>query len=160
MSEILMTKEGLEAKKEELRRLKEEERPALRAQLQEARAQGDLSENADYDAAKKAQGELESKIAELEVIIANAKIIQTGEKQVSDASKLTVKVGCTVKLLNLNTNVISEYRIVGTKEANPAEGKISNECALAVAIEKHKIGDERVVHCNKPYTVRILDIKN
>lgn len=150
---ILLTKEKLEEIKKELERLIHEERPKVLAAIQEAREQGDLSENADYDAAKNRQGELEAKIKELEHTINFAEIID--EKVKVDK----VKVGTTVKILDLSDNKIYEYSIVGEVDADPDKNMISNTSPLACAILGHKVDEEvEIKGIEKPYKVKILKI--
>src|SRR5690554_753823 len=104
---VFLTKEGLEKLQEDLRHLKEVERIQVVQELKEARAQGDLSENADYDAARTRQAQIESKIKEIEYMIANAQIIN--EK---NGSTKMVRLGSTVEIEDLSTNEIAEYTIV------------------------------------------------
>jgi transcription elongation factor GreA len=135
MSKIhYLTAEGLEKLKAEHQQLVSVERPAISRQIAEARDKGDLSENAEYDAAKEAQGLLELKIAKLEEMLAGARII--------DESKINtthVQILNKVKLKNLNTNTIVEYTLVGETEANLREGKL----AAATPIGKALIGKEK-----------------
>ena len=149
---IILTQEGLKKFEEELYFLKNVERVKNVEEIKEAKAQGDLSENADYDAARNRQAEIESRIKHLENLIENATIIET------EASGDEVRVGCTVKLLSLDENEEDTYTIVGSAEADPINGKISNECLLAQAILGHKVNDEVVVKCEKPYSVRIIEV--
>lgn len=149
MEKIYVTKEGLESLKAELRFLIDVERPQVLQEIKEARAQGDLSENADYDAARDKQAIIEAKITELTEKIENAQIISnTGASNV-------VKIGCYVVLKLSFNNKEEEYHIVGSTEVNPKENKISNECALAKAIMGHKTGDVVNVKATKPYDVEI-----
>ena len=150
--EIFMTESGLEEIKKELDYLKLEKRPEVITALQEARALGDLSENADYDAARNEQAQVEAKIKELEVLIENAKII---EKVRTDI----VQIGTKVKIEYVEDKDIDEYTIVGSKEADPFSNKISNESPIAKAIIGKKIGD--VVSVDSPngkYDVKIIEI--
>lgn len=150
--EIFMTESGLEEIKKELDYLKLEKRPEVITALQEARALGDLSENAEYDAARNEQAQVEAKIKELEVLIENAKII---EKVRTDI----VQIGTKVKIEYVEDKDIDEYTIVGSKEADPFSNKISNESPIAKAIIGKKIGD--VVSVDSPngkYDVKIIEI--
>lgn len=150
--EVFMTKSGLEEIKKELDYLKLEKRPEVITALQEARALGDLSENAEYDAARNEQAQVEAKIKELEVLIENAKII---EKVRTDI----VQIGTKVKIEYVEDKDIDEYTIVGSKEADPFSNKISNESPIAKAIIGKKIGD--VVSVDSPngkYDVKIIEI--
>ena len=135
MEKIYVTKEGLESLKAELRFLIDVERPQVLQEIKEARAQGDLSENADYDAARDKQAIIEAKITELTEKIENAQIItNTGASNV-------VKIGCYVGLKFSFNNQEQEYHIVGSTEANPMKNMISNESPLGAAILGHKVGD-------------------
>ena len=150
MEKIYVTKEGYESLKAELRHLIDVELPQVLLEVKEARAQGDLSENADYDAARDKQSAIQNKIYELTEKIENAQIITaTGSSNV-------VKIGCFVVLKFSNNLPETEYHIVGTTEVNPKENKISNECALAKAIMGHKVGDIVNIKVAKPYDVEIV----
>ena len=132
---IILTEEGLKKFEEELSHLKNVERIKVTEEIKEAKAQGDLSENADYDAARNKQAEIEGRIQYLENLILNAVIIK------GEGSTEYVSVGCTVELLSLDENVTDTYTIVGSAEADPINGKISNECLLAQAILGHKVDE-------------------
>lgn len=138
-----LTSEGLEKLKAEYQHMVAVERPSISRQIAEARDKGDLSENAEYDAAKEAQGLLELKISKLESLIANARII--------DESKIDtehVQILNKVKLKNLNNGSIVEYTLVGETEANLREGKL----AAATPIGKALIGKKKgaIVEVNVP----------
>ena len=148
---IELTKEGEAKLTKELRHLIDIDRPEVLDQLAAARAQGDLSENADYDAARNKQAEVEARIKEIENILANAKIID--EKK--QASKL-VALGSTVEIKDLSDNTKATYTIVGTVEANPTKGLISNVSPLGKAIVGKKVGDICVVRVAREYKVEIL----
>ena len=150
MDKIYVTKEGYESLKAELRYLIDVERPQVLQEIKEARAQGDLSENADYDAARDKQAVIEAKITELTEKIENAQIIAT------TGSSNVVKIGCYVVLKFSNNLPEAEYHIVGSTEVNPKENKISNECALAKAIMGSKTGDVVSVKAARPYDVEIV----
>ena len=150
---VLLTQEGYDKYKEELDYLVNVARPQVTKEIGEAAALGDKSENADYDAARAKQGEIEARIAQLQYSINHAEIIH------NSGSKNIVTVGSTVELLSLDENVSDTYTIVGTAEADPMNGKISNECLLAQAILGHKINEEVLVKVNTPYSVRIVSIK-
>ena len=126
------TEEGLNKLKNELNDMKTRGRTAIAAQIAEARDKGDLSENAEYDAAREEQGLVESRIAEIEEILMNAEIIKGGSKgKVSLGSVVELKMGKkTVK-----------YTVVGPVEADPLEGKISNESPIGTALFGKKVGD-------------------
>ena len=149
MDKIYVTKEGYESLKAELRYLIDVERPQVLQEIKEARAQGDLSENADYDAARDKQAIIEAKITELTEKIENAQIIAT------TGNSNVVKIGCYVVLKFSNGLPEAEYHIVGSTEVNPKENKISNECALAKAIMGSKTGDVVTVKATRPYEVEI-----
>ena len=151
---VFLTDEGFLELETELNELKNVRRPAVIKSLKEARALGDLSENADYDAARAEQAQVEGRIQELERIMENAVII---EKRTTDS----VSLGTTVKIKYIDDedDEIEEYRIVGSKEADPSDNKISNESPLAVAIMNAKAGEVRTVESpNGSYEVEILEI--
>lgn len=148
---IELTKEGEAKLNKELRHLIDIDRPEVLEQLAAARAQGDLSENADYDAARNKQAEVEARIKEIENILANAKIIDEKTK----VSKL-VALGSTVEIKDLSDNSKATYTIVGTVEANPTKGLISNVSPLGKAIIGKKVGDVCVVRVAREYKVEIL----
>ena len=137
MSKIhYLTSEGLEKLKADHQHLVSVERPAISKQIAEARDKGDLSENAEYDAAKEAQGLLELKISKLEEMIANARII--------DESRINtehIQIMNKVKLLNLNINTSVEYTLVGETEANLREGKLAAATPIGKALIGKKKGD-------------------
>ena len=147
---ILLTKEGLEERKRELESLYTNDRNEVALEIKAAREQGDLSENADYDAARDKQAVIEAKITELTEMIENAQIIAT------TGSSNIVKIGCYVVLKFSNNLPEAEYHIVGSTEVNPKENKISNECALAKAIMGAKTGDVVSVKALRPYDVEIV----
>lgn len=149
---IYLTSEGFLEIEEELNNLREVKRPAIIKALKDARALGDLSENADYDAARNEQAQIEGRIVELEKILEIAELI---EKKDTDS----VGLGTTVKIKYVEDNDVEEYRIVGSKEADPSEDKISNESPLAKAIMGAKAGEVRSVESpNGKYDVEILEI--
>ena len=149
---VYLTEEGLIEIEEELAHLKDVRRPEIIKALKDARALGDLSENADYDAARDEQAQIEGRILELEKLLENAQII---EKVNTDV----VGLGVTVKINYIDDEEIEEYRIVGSKEADPSNNKISNESPLAKAIMNRKKGDICSVESpNGKYDVEIVDI--
>ncbi len=153
VNKIELTKEGAEKLEKELRHLIDIDRPACIEALQAARAQGDLSENADYDAARTKQAEIEGRIKEIENILANVKII-------SEKSKAKgVFLGSTVTIKDLTDNSTASYTIVGTVEANPLKGLISNVSPLGKALVDKNVGDIVSVHAMKEYKVEILKIE-
>lgn len=155
VNKIELTKEGEEKLNKEYRHLIDIDRPEVIEQLTVARAQGDLSENADYDAARNRQAEIEARIKEIENILANAKIIDGSSK-----SGKVVSLGSTVEVKDLSDNTISTYTIVGTVEANPIKGLISNVSPLGHAIVGKRVGDECVVRVAQEYKVQILKIES
>ena len=149
---IYLTEEGLLEIEEELAHLKDVRRPEVIKALKDARALGDLSENADYDAARDEQAQIEGRILELEKIIEKAEII---EKRNTDV----VGLGVTVKINYIDDEEVEEYRIVASKEADPSNNKISNESPLAKAIMNRKKGEICSVESpNGKYNVEIVDI--
>ena len=151
--EIFLTKEGLNELQEELKDLKENKRPEVINQIKEARAQGDLSENAEYHAAKDKQGQIEARIKEIEYLIDNATLI-------SNTKSSTIKVGSTVEIEYVDDNETDTYKIVGSTEADPFENKISNESPIAVAIIGKKVGDTVSIESpNGNYDIKIISIK-
>ena len=151
---IFLTKEGYQEVREELDYLVNVARPENINAIKEARALGDLSENADYDAARNDQAELEAKIKKLQAIIDNVTIIE-------EISTDVVGVGNTVKIAYADDEEdIDQYKIVGSQEADPFESKISNESPIAQALMGHKVGD--VVSVNSPngnYEIKVIEIK-
>ncbi len=149
---INMTADGLEKLKTELDRLKSEERPKVLEALKDARALGDLSENAEYDAAREEQGLIESKIKEIEAIIEKANVV-------TKVNTDTVNIGVSVKLKYLEDGEIDTFDIVGSVEADPFENKISDESPIAQAVMNKKVKD--VVTVKSPsgdYDVEIIEI--
>lgn len=139
--QILLTYEGVKKLEKELEHLKTFRRADVAEKLKEARAQGDLSENAEYDAAKEEQAEIETRIAEIEKMFRNVVIIDHDD----DADVDVIKPGCTVLLYDKGYDEEVEYMIVGSTEADPAQGKISNESLVGAALLNHKVGDEVTV---------------
>lgn len=150
--EIILTPEGYLELETELNNLKNVVRPRVIKDLKDARAQGDLSENADYDAARDEQAQIEARIKELEFKLEHSKIAQ------KDAAGC-VSVGNTVVIL-YDDGEEDEYQIVGSMEADPFENKISNESPIGVAVIGHKKGEEvEVSSPNGSYTVTIKDVR-
>lgn len=133
----ILTYTGLKELEEELQHLKVVKRKEIAEKIKEARAQGDLSENAEYDAAKDEQSDMEKRIEEIEKILKNAEVIDEDEV---DLNKISI--GCTVTLKDLDFEEEVTYRIVGSTEADILKGKISNECPVGVALLGRKIGDK------------------
>jgi transcription elongation factor GreA len=133
---VYVTQETFDKMREELQRMKSHDRPAASRAIGEAREKGDLKENAEYDAAKEAQGMLESKIKQLEVAISNAKIVDTST---IDTSKVTILTKVTIT--NLATKKSVTYQLVGEKEADLKAGKISASSPIGKGLIGKKIGD-------------------
>ena len=152
-NKVYLTNEGFLEIEEELNNLKEVKRPEVIKALKDARALGDLSENADYDAARNEQAKVEGRIQELEKLLEVAELI---EKRDTDK----VGLGTTVKIMyDEDEDDVEEYRIVGSKEADPSNNKISNESPLARAIMNAKVGDICTVESpNGNYNVKVLEI--
>ena len=149
---VYLTQEGYEELKQELDDLINIKRPANIKAIKEARALGDLSENAEYDAARNEQAELEGRIQKLEQILENVSIIEN-----IDNGK--VSIGNTVEIKYVDDGESDEYQIVGSQEANPFESKISNESPIAKALLGKKVGD--IVDVESPngiYQVEITSI--
>ena len=153
MAIVYMTEEGYKKMMEEINYLESVKRPEISRQIAEARDKGDLSENAEYDAAKEAQGLLEMKISQLKDKVANARII--------DDSKLnthTVQILNRVKIKNTKNNMMMEYTIVTESEANLKEGKISSSTPIAQGLLGKKIGD--IVEIKVPSGTMTFEIVN
>ena len=152
MSDIVyLTKEGYENLKKEIEHLQKVQRPAISAQIAEARDKGDLSENAEYDAAKEAQGLLEAKIAKLNEMFANARVIDESKLDITKVNLLS-----KVKVKNLNANREMEYMIVSEKEADMKLGKISSKSAIGAGLIGKAKGD--VVEISVPAGTVKLEI--
>ena len=150
---VYLTQEGLDELKKELDELIQVKRPENVQAIKEARALGDLSENAEYDAARNEQAQIEARIKQLEKMLENVSIIE-------DVGTDKVRIGNTVSIKYVEDDEEDEYKIVGSQEADPFESKISNESPIAQALFDHKIGD--VVTVNSPngsYEVAIINIK-
>ena len=152
-SKIYVTEEGLQKLKDEYNNLVHVVREEVKSELAEARSLGDLSENADWDAARDKQAQVESRIAELEGMLDHYELIDTKK-----GSKRIVHIGSTVKIEFLDTKEEAEYTIVGSTEADPLNGRLSNETPLAQAILDSRVGDTRTVDVAVPYDVIIIDI--
>ena len=151
--EIFLTKEGLSELQAELDDLKQNVRPEVIGQIKEARAQGDLSENAEYHAARDRQGQVEARIKELEYLIDNATIIE-------DTKSNVVQVGSTVEIKYIADNETETYYIVGSTEADPFENKISNESPIAKGIMGKKKGTIVTIESpNGNYDIEIVSLK-
>ena len=132
----ILTYEGLKKLEDELENLKVVRRKEVSQKIKEARERGDLSENAEYDAAKDEQRDIEARIEELEKILKNAEVVVEEE---ADLDK--VSIGCSVKILDCEFEEELEYKIVGSTEANSLKGKISNESPVGKALLGKQVGD-------------------
>ncbi len=137
MQKAPMTAEGFAQLEDELKRLKTEERPAIRIALEEARAHGDISENAEYHAAKERQAFVESRVAELEDTISRAQVIDA-----SQLSGKTVMFGATVTLIDEDTEAKVKFQIVGENEGDVKKHRLSISSPLARALIGKEVGDE------------------
>ena len=150
-NKFVMTAEGFLQIETELNELKTVRRPEVIQALKDARAQGDLSENADYDAARNEQAIIEAKIKELEYKLEHAEIIDNSDKSI-------VNLGSMVTI-SYDDGEEESYKIVGSMEADPFDNKISNESPLGIALLKHKTGD--TVTVSSPtggYDIKIVNI--
>lgn len=152
--EFFLTSEGYLELETELNYLKTDKRKEVLNSLKEARALGDLSENAEYDSAREEQGKLEARIKEVEYILEHATIIEDGATE-----KDKVTIGSTVSLQYDGDDEVEEYRIVGSQEADPFNNKISNESPIAMAILGKKVGEMAEVESpNGTYKVKIVKV--
>ena len=132
----ILTYQGLQKLEDELQNLKVVRRKEVAQKIKEAREQGDLSENAEYDAAKDEQRDIEARIEQIEKILKNAEVVV--EEEV-DLDKISV--GCRVKILDMEYDEELDYKIVGSTEANSLKGKISNESPVGKALLGAKVGE-------------------
>ena len=149
--DVILTREGLEQLEQELENLRTVKRTEVKERLKEAIALGDLSENSEYDDAKNEQAFMEGRILELEKMIRNAKIIEDGQMQEG-----TITVGSLVTVKDIEFDEITEYRLVGTVEADPMNNRISNESPVGRALLGHKAGD--IIDVEVPAGVIQLEI--
>jgi len=150
---VYLTEEGLEELKSELDNLINVRRPENIQAIKEARSLGDLSENAEYDAARNEQAQIEARIKQLEKMLENVSII-------AEVSKDKVGIGNTVSIKYVDDEEEDQYKIVGSQEADPFESKISNESPIAKALFDHKVGDIVTVESpNGSYEIEITEIK-
>lgn len=155
LKEVILTPEGYEKLKEEIDLLSNEKRREVADRIRVAREFGDISENAEYDDAKNEQAMLEHKIAQLEERLANARVIETDDVDLS-----VVSIGAKVRLRDVDAKETFEYVIVGSAEANPEESKLSNESPVGKAIIGKKKGETvEVVAPRGSLKYKILDIK-
>lgn len=140
MREIPLTKEGFEKLRAELENLRTVRRKEISEKIKVALSFGDLSENSEYDEAKNEQALVEARIVEIENMLKNVKIIDQ-----SDLNTNMVLIGNTVKVKNLDSDEVCEYKIVGTNESNPREGLISNDSPVGNGLLGHEIGETVIV---------------
>ena len=151
---VLVTQEGLDELNREYENLIHVVRQEVIEELKAARAQGDLSENADYDAARDKQARVEAKIRDLEVMLKNIELIDDKK-----GGARVVKLGSTVTIRDLELDEEETFTIVGSVEADPLNGKLSNVTPLAMAILDKKINSVVTVNVDEPYDVQIISIK-
>lgn len=132
----ILTYEGLRRLEDELHDLKVNQRKEVAQKIKEAREQGDLSENAEYDSAKDEQRDIEARIEEIEKILKNAEVVVEDEVDVN-----VINIGCKITILDMEFNEELEYKLVGSTEANSLRGKISNESPLGKELIGKKVGD-------------------
>lgn len=142
LSRFKMSQERLDALKDELYYLETVREKEVAEQIKEARSFGDLSENSEYDEAKTEQGKLYSRIAEIKVLIDNAEIVDNIDH---DAPKDTVTLGSIVKVRDIEDDYEETYEIVGSQEANPSEGRISDDSPVGRALRGHRAGEQVTV---------------
>jgi len=151
---VYLTEEGIKELKDELDELVNVKRPMNIKSIKEARALGDLSENADYDAARNEQAEIEGRIKKIEYMLEHAEVIEKADND-------SVSLGSTVGIKYVDDeDDTDEYQIVGSQEADPFASKISNESPIAKALFNHKVGDVVTVESpNGSYQIEITEIK-
>lgn len=151
----ILTYEGLKQLEDELQELKVNKRKEVAQKIKEAREQGDLSENAEYDAAKDEQRDIEARIEEIDKILKNAEVVVEDEVDVD-----TINIGCLVRILDMEFDDELEYKIVGSTEANSLKGKISNESPVGKALIGGKKGDVIEVEINgNVFQYKVLEIQ-
>lgn len=133
---IVLTREGLKNLEAEIEDLKVNKRKEVAAKIKEAREQGDLSENAEYDAAKEEQAKIEARIEEIEKMLKNVEVFDD-----SDVDESKVGIGCTVTIKDIEFEDVIEYKLVGSTEADSLSGKISNESPVGIALVGKSVGD-------------------
>ncbi len=155
VKEVLLTPEGLQKLKDEIQYLTGEKRREVAERIKHAREFGDISENSEYDDAKNEQAMLEQRIAQLEERLASARVIER-----EDVPAGVVDVGTRVRLKDVDANQTIEYVIVGSAEANPAQGKLSNESPVGKAIIGRKKGETVEVAAPRgSLKYKIIDVK-
>lgn len=159
LSRFKMSQERLDALKDELYYLETVREKEVAEQIKEARSFGDLSENSEYDEAKTEQGKLYSRIAEIKVLIDNAEIVDNIDH---DAPKDTVTLGSIVKVRDIEDDYEETYEIVGSQEANPREGRISDDSPVGRALRGHRAGEQVTVEApagNLKFEIVSVEIK-
>lgn len=159
LSRFKMSQERLDALKDELYYLETVREKEVAEQIKEARSFGDLSENSEYDEAKTEQGKLYSRIAEIKVLIDNAEIVDNIDH---DAPKDTVTLGSIVKVRDIEDDYEETYEIVGSQEANPREGRISDDSPVGRALRGHRAGEQVTVEApagNLKFEIVIVENK-
>ena len=151
----IMTYAGLRKLEDELQDLKVNRRQEVAQKIREAREQGDLSENAEYDAAKDEQRDIEARIEQLEKILKNAEVIDEDDVAID-----SISVGCCVKVLDVEFDEELDFKIVGSTEANSLKGKISNESPVGKALIGKKVGDVITVETQAgAFQYKVLEIQ-
>lgn len=151
----ILTYEGLRQLEDELHDLKVNRRKEVAQKIKEAREQGDLSENAEYDAAKDEQRDIEARIEEIDKILKNAEVVVEDEVDVN-----VINIGCKVRIFDIEYAEELEYKIVGSTEANSLKGKISNESPLGIALLGRHVGETvDVTINNNTLQYKILEIQ-
>ena len=157
-SRFKMSQERLDALKEELNYLETDKAREVSEQIKEARSFGDLSENSEYDEAKNEQGKLYSRIAEVKELIENAEIVDNAN---DDVPKDSVTLGSVVKVLDVEEEIEETYEIVGSQEANPKEGRISDDSPVGQGLHGHRAGEEVAIHAPAgEFILKIISVEN
>ncbi len=152
MEKTLLTKEKIQKLQQELKKLIEKDRVQVIQEIKDARAQGDLSENAEFDSAREKQGVIEDRIIELEDLLENSDVLT------KQSSNSTVSIGSTVEIQRDKSTQTEKFTIVTTYETDPFENKISNQSPLAIALMGSKKGDVVIVEAPDKYEVEIINI--
>lgn len=151
----ILTYAGLKQLEDELQDLKVNKRKEVAQKIKEAREQGDLSENAEYDAAKDEQRDIEARIEEIDKILKNAEVVVEDEVEVD-----VINIGCKVRILDMEYEDELEYKIVGSTEANSLKGKISNESPVGSKLMGKRLGDVIDVEINGSiFKYKVLEIQ-
>ncbi len=151
----IITKDGQKDLKEELKHLIDIERPKIIETIKEARQQGDLSDNAEFEIAREKQGQIEDRIQEIQNILENSEIVKQNK-----TSEDKISIGSIVEYLDFSTNKINKVQIVDSLEADPFENKISKSSPIGHALLDAKIGEQVVIPVEKKYKIEIKSIKS